>query len=133
MRTRAWAPDPREAEARGKANEWRESTSCTDMICGAEKGTLATNAGCGKTIPAGEPHALKGYAWRGPVKSRVWAQHFHDGCVEADINRSNLERAVLDGEVIVVCKVCGRVLRRTEGSPHIVWHGRCDGEHLEVE
>lgn len=134
-RSNAWAADPREAHLEGGAsrNEWRQATSCTDTICGAEKGALPTNQGCGREIPAGESHALKAYAWRGQVKGRVWASHFHNGCVLAEITATNTTAAERYEGIVLICKNCGRFLGYQEGHPHIVWHGRCDGPCLEKE
>ena len=124
-----WRPDPREAHHNGRSsmNEWCETTSKLDTICGAQKRIIMTSSGCSGIIPAGEPHALKADAWRGPVKSRVWAKHFHLGCVAAEIAEENRRVAQSAGKLVLVCKVCDRFLGLHDGEPR-VWLGHCVDE-----
>ena len=120
-----WHPDPREAyQSRSSMNEWCEITSEYDTICGAQKRIIQTSSGCGGAIPAGELHALKADAWRGQVKGRVWAKHFHVGCVEAEIAAENRQVAQQAGKIVLICRLCGRFLGLHAGEPR-VWLSRC--------
>ncbi len=120
-----WQPDPREAY-RELRNLWTETRSLKPIPCGSEKG-YRTSHGCGEDIPAGELHDLMAPAWRGNVKSRVWAIHFHKHCTPEYIKTANDLFARQHQTIVLMCKTCGGFMGLRDGTP-LVWLGRCGCE-----
>ena len=125
-----WKPDEREAYQYGSRNEWRETTSKTDTICGTQKGIIKTRKGCGKVIPSGELHYLKASAWRGQVKGRVWATRLHQDCVVTEIAAENENIARQTGKIVRICMVCLKFMGLKDGGIGVS-HGICSDKCLK--